>query len=182
MIIFNYFCLFMIVEHPFEPYILKIHSQRLLHIEESSSRRVFLFLFFRVFPVLLFIAILSILFIFDFPTGIALLLILISILPFSIFFQDYIIESMLSTDDVSVIYMTFKGRKKVDLKLKEIEAITLETYYLNPGAGDIYRLKIKGSNQQIPLLSIPFLSKKAERTMKINEALQKITGLSVQTY
>ena len=78
--------------------------------------------------------------------------------------------------------MTFKGRKKVDLKLKEIEAITLETYYLNPGAGDIYRLKIKGSNQQIPLLSIPFLSKKAERTMKINEALQKITGLSVQTY
>jgi hypothetical protein len=165
--------------NPFAPFQILEQTKYKLHLIESNNRKLFLFLFFRIFPIILFVTIASTIVAFELPLEFKLILSLIAVLQILMFKQQYVTELVLDSLFATIRYHTIFGTKNVTIMWKEVEAITLESYYFNPGAGDFYRIKLKGIKRQVPMLTIPFLSIRVESREKINEVINQITGFKI---
>lgn len=163
----------------FKPYIVIQQTKNYLHLAESGSRKVFLFIFFRIFPILISISIILTVVSFDFPWFIVLGLCSIIVVFIILLFQKYSIEMVISDDKAVITIQTFFGKKVETILISEVERITIQTYWLYNGGGFYYQLVLKGNQQRLPLLTIPYWYMKLKNRDEINRTLEDITELKV---
>lgn len=164
----------------FKPYRVMDRGYGLV-LTESRSRRSFLWIMYRLVLPLLALGLLSVLFI---APGYPViwhkaLLVMVSCVLITRAAKPFLIEIQLTQKEISMVQSTLSGAKKQVFLCADLEKITLEPYYLNHGGGYFYRLKLKNSSRQIPLLTIPFLYMRRKNRELINQKLTEITGLKV---
>lgn len=163
----------------FKPYqVIEFNDSR-LHIAESKGRRIFLFIFFRIYLILMAMAIIGALLVFELPVYYEAVLFIISAILLWSSQKKYITELILQKDKASVAYKTFSGEKAITVAISEIEKITIESYYFANGAGYQFRLYPKNNTKQIPLFVIPDYFRKVKNKTEIIEYLEMLTGLKV---
>lgn len=164
----------------FRPYQVIAQTKTYLHLEESRLRKIFLSVFFKVYPLLMIVGIIAILLSFDFPLKQMLMIIGIGLIfIWTIIFKKFIEEVEISNHEITVNFQSFWGKKSKTLLVNEIENITIETYLINHAGGYYYRIKLNNSKTQIPLLSIPYWYINLQNRENINKTLEEITGLKV---
>ena len=164
----------------FRPYQVIEQTKTYLQLEETRFRKIFLFSFFKVYPLLMIAGIIAMLLAFGFPLTQKLMICGIGLIfIWTIIFKKYIEEVKISNHEITVNFQSFWGKKSETLTMDEIENITIETYLINNAGGYYYRLKLKNSKTQIPLLSIPSWYINLQNRENINKTLEEITGLKV---
>ncbi len=163
----------------FKPFKVIELNDSCLHLQESKRRRIFLFIFFRIYTILLALTIIAVALIFEIPIYYQISLFLIAVFLLSASQKKYITELKLQKDKAYVVFKTFGGEKYITVSLYEIEKITIESYYFANGAGYQFRLAPKGGKKQIPILTIPDYFRNVKNKSDIKDFLEKLTGLAV---
>lgn len=163
----------------FKPYLILELNKTSLHLAESRGRKIFLFLFFRVYLIIMALAILFAVLAFEMPWAYKLMMVLVVAYLMLASQKKYLTEVIIKNKTVSITLKTFMGEKRYNTPLLQIEKITMESYYFANGGGYQFRLVTKDGKKQIPFLTIPNYYMRSKNKAEIIETLEKITGLKV---
>lgn len=168
----------------YKPYTVIEDSEQRLHLAESRGRRRFLFVFFRVFPVLL-IALQSVAWLAlsesdrGFPlwmtvSGSVLTLFIVLVLLAG----KYILEVSVEKSGFTITERTFSGPRTNSIPTSACRRITL---YISGGrgGGSFFRIELENGRKQA-LITIPILFMDRAKSMQIAEKLKNLTGLPVE--
>jgi hypothetical protein len=163
----------------FKPYLILEFNDTCLHLAEPKGRKIFLFLYFRVYVILIAFAILFAVLAFKMPWAYKLLMVLVVAYLMLASQKKYLTEIKIGKEVVSITLNTFLGEKRYSTPLSTIEKITLESYYFSNGGGYQFKFVTKDGKKQIPFLTIPNYYMRSKNKAEIIETLEKITGLKV---
>jgi hypothetical protein len=165
----------------FAPYKVTRQTSTELHLAESGGRRWFLFIFFRVFPLVLAALLLGVVYnVEELPGGLkalfigGFLFIIIMLLT-----RNYITEAFLSKTGASIKLNTLLGTKERFYVAGDIEKIIVMVRQGGKGGGFFYKLRLKDGGSA-PLLTIPSLYVDMRKLPEINRVLTEVTGLEVE--
>ena len=159
----------------FKPYKVFQNADKSIELEETKSRKVFLFGFYRIFPLIIIFSVLSVLFFFNLPIELKLALLIIPLLFIFIFIKKYILKTVINNNDITITFNKVLGKKIISFNWSEICEIHLDSYYVSRGGGYFYYIILKENNKKIPFLSIPFFYMKEKNKNLINTFLSANT-------
>jgi hypothetical protein len=166
----------------FKPYQVIEERKYYLHLSETPLRKIYLFIFFRIYPIIMMVALLLILLILDLPSKYKWLLGSLNLVFIWLFLKSYIVDIVITTEAIEVKKHSLNGLKIQHTFLKDVEYIFVETYLINTGGGIRYHLVLKESRKKLPLLVIPYWHMNLENRKKINQYLTDLTGLKVSNW
>jgi hypothetical protein len=164
----------------YKPYIVELASDSELHLKETSARKSFLFIYFRVFPILLILlyggfaasgadideTLQTLLF------GSVLLLVILFLC------KTYVTEVKISRHVVELTGNFFFVTSKKTWLVSDLEKILVR---VEKGRGGGFFYKLKTSERKIlSLFTIPLWYMDMENLLLINDQLTIITGLPVE--
>ena len=170
------------IEQVFKPYEVKVYSQFELHLDETTSRKRFLWFFFKVYPLALIAGFIAITVLFDLPLLYKFSLLALGLLFLIIWLTNrYNTEIIIGKNEIQTQEHTALGRKLRKIDIKAVEEIIVERYYLSNAGGVFYKLKMNNGSKDIKLISIPRLWMDRRNQEEISKILTAITGLQVKS-
>lgn len=163
----------------FKPYKAIENSPKSITIYETKSRKIFLFVFFRVFPILIIAGVLLMVKLFYFPLNVQIFLLVIPILFIPFLFKKYIVKTEISDRSIKITLKSLFGPEIKECSINEIDKIIIEKYYQSRGGGYLYFIILNEKSTKIPLITIPFLYMNENRKNKISETLKSLTGKDI---
>lgn len=165
----------------FSPYKIELETSSELHLRESVARRRFLFIFFRVFPILLIVlygAFASTAEDFDETLQTVLF---VSALGLAILFltRTYVTEVKISRDVIELTSHSFFFTHNRTLLIGDIDKIMVKVQH-GRGGGFFFKYKLKTGSSHT-LFTIPVMYMKMKNLQPMCDRITGITGLSVET-
>ncbi|MGV3598464.1 MAG: hypothetical protein ACO1PI_11405 [Bacteroidota bacterium] len=165
----------------FKPYTVVEDSPERLHLTESKNRRVFLYIFFRIylFVLLILLGVVAVVAGQELPIPlIGALLILVLVLIVLLLKQKVVYEVCIEQDKITITYNRLAGNVTRELPITTADYIRY-SHRGGRGGGMFYDLMLKdGSKHRI--ISIPILYMDTKRHEEIARRISSITGLEIK--
>lgn len=165
----------------FKPYTVVEDSDERLHLTESKNRRVFLYIFYRIYPFILLVllGIVTVVAGQELPLPlIGALLLLVLVLIVLLLKQKVVYEVCIERNKITATYNRLTGNITTELPTDAADYIRY-THRGGRGGGMFYDLLLKdGSKHRI--ISIPILFMDTKRHEEIARRISSITELEIK--
>jgi hypothetical protein len=163
----------------FSPYQIIKNSDGVLHLKESNGRIIFMFVFFRIFPLVLLLLAWKLSSVEELPINFRYALIpLFLLIALLLFFKSYVSEIIVSRQSLELRSHQHVTINTKIISLHDVNRITVKEHH-GRGGGYFYKLELK-RNKTIIFFTIPALYMKKGKLQQINSRLNEITGLEIQ--